>query len=78
MRQAEEQDHTVTATNLVQAKDLAHAVALSRFTLYKLAKSNEIPHYRCGKAIRFDINEVKTWMKKKVSADTCKEFRPMT
>jgi len=64
MQHTEEQAPTVPATNLANAKNIAHLVGLSKFTLYKLAKRNEIPHYRCGKAIRFDVNEVKAWMKK--------------
>ena len=64
MQRTEEQAPTLPVTNLAKAKDTAHAVGLSKFTLYKLAKKNEIPFYRCGQAIRFDVNEVKAWMKK--------------
>ena len=58
-----ENNTRIETSNLTKAEDTAYAVGLSKFTLYKLAKKNEIPHYRCGKAIRFDVNEVKAWMK---------------
>ena len=46
----------------------AKATGLNRFTLYKLAKRGILPHYKAGRAIRFDVEEVKNWMREQAQA----------
>jgi len=41
----------------------AKATGLNRFTLYKLAKRGLLPHYKAGRAIRFNVKEIKHWMR---------------
>ncbi len=52
--------------NLVDIKQAALAVGLSRWFLYRLVAEGKLPHYRAGKAIRFRISEVEMWMRTKV------------
>ena len=54
-------------TNLMKAEETAKAVGLSRSKFYRAAKANKIPHYRCDGAIRFDVEEVREWMKEQAS-----------
>ena len=53
--------------NLDNAYVTARATGLSKFTLYRLAKKKEIPHFRCGRAIRFDVVEVLGWMRQQAA-----------
>jgi excisionase family DNA binding protein len=54
-------------TNLTKAEETARAVGLSRAKLYRGAKANKIPHYRCDGALRFDVEEVRAWVKAQAS-----------
>ena len=49
---------------LVKVDCAAKETGLNRFTLYKMAANNQIPCYRLGRAIRFDTDELRRWMKK--------------
>ncbi|RKD90417.1 helix-turn-helix domain-containing protein [Mangrovibacterium diazotrophicum] len=51
----------------------AEFTGLSKSTLYKLTASANIPHYKCGKIIYFDREELEAWMKRnpvKMSEET--------
>ncbi len=53
---------------LVTAEKLEECGLLKQSTAYYLAHRGEIPHLRFGKrAIRFDIDEVKAFLKDKMS-----------
>lgn len=43
----------------------ARAVHLSKYFIYRLAQRGEIPCYRTGRALRFDVDEVRAWMRSK-------------
>jgi len=51
--------------NLVTVAGIAQALAVSRSMIYKWVEEGIIPHYRFGKAIRFDVSEIKEWLKTK-------------
>ncbi len=53
----------MSEVELVKAKPLAKVTGLNRYFIYKLAASGRIPCYRAGRAIRFSIPEVLSWMK---------------
>lgn len=48
---------------LVDADEAAEAVGLSKFSLYRLAQTGRCPFYRSGRAIRFDVSELRAWMR---------------
>ena len=48
---------------LVKADPCARATGLNKHTLYKLAAVGSIPCYRAGRALRFDIAELREWMR---------------
>jgi excisionase family DNA binding protein len=59
----------MVSTTLVKAEIAAQAMGLSKYFLYRLAAKGEIPSYRAGKAIRFDIDELRAWMRTQQSDD---------
>jgi excisionase family DNA binding protein len=50
-------------SNLVSIDEAASAIGLSKSKLYKSAKAGKAPHYRCGRAVRFDVEELRQWMR---------------
>ena len=50
---------------LLTAADIARILAISKSLIYKWVEEQVIPHYRLGKAIRFDLSEIKEWLKTK-------------
>jgi len=44
---------------LVSASQLAQVLSIPRSTVYKLARDGEIPVYRAGRHLRFDVSEVR-------------------
>jgi len=50
--------------DLVNIECASRSVGLNKYTLYKLAGEGKAPCYRAGKAIRFDVEELRAWMKK--------------
>ncbi len=50
-------------SDLVKIATAAKAVGLSKFTLYKAVSSGRLKPYRQGRALRFDIQELRDWMK---------------
>jgi excisionase family DNA binding protein len=49
--------------NLEKAKCAARAVGLTPSTLYRAAERGEVPCYRLGRAVRFDVEELRQWMR---------------
>ncbi|HWO77774.1 MAG TPA: helix-turn-helix domain-containing protein [Bacillus sp. (in: firmicutes)] len=50
-------------SDLINQKQLEEALQISRSTIYRLRKEG-MPFYTIGDQVRFDLEEVKTWMKK--------------
>jgi excisionase family DNA binding protein len=48
---------------LLSIVEAAEWLGISQSYLYKLVESEEIPHIRFGRAIRFDIKELEEWLK---------------
>ncbi len=46
------------------AAELAQWLAVSRITVFKLAKAGRIPCFRIGSCVRFDPRAVATWLRK--------------
>ncbi len=51
--------------NLLKVRDVQEILGLSRSQVYELVARGEIPHYRIGKAIRFDPQDLKDWLESK-------------
>ncbi len=49
---------------LVSAEELAKILGVSKSWIYKNLDSDEIPHYRIGKNVRFAVREVLEFLKK--------------
>ncbi|HEX3036843.1 MAG TPA: helix-turn-helix domain-containing protein [Thermodesulfobacteriota bacterium] len=45
--------------------ELATHLKVKKRTVYYLAQSRQIPHYRVGRLIRFKLSEIEEWMKTK-------------
>jgi excisionase family DNA binding protein len=46
------------------AAELAQWLAVSRITIFKLAKTGRIPCFRIGTCVRFDPRAVASWLRK--------------
>jgi excisionase family DNA binding protein len=51
-------DHALTAI------ELAELLAVSRITVFKLARAGRIPCFRIGSCVRFDPRAVAQWLRK--------------
>jgi len=51
-------------TKWMNVKEIAIYLRVSKETIYRLLKSNKIPHHRIGKTIIFDCDEIDKWVKK--------------
>jgi len=51
--------------SLLTVTQIARILAISKSLIYKWVEEQVIPHYRFGKAIRFDLSEIKEWRKTK-------------
>lgn len=49
---------------LLTVKEAAHYLAMTSPALYQLVHRKKIPVVRLGKALRFDIQELDTWIEK--------------
>lgn len=48
----------------LQASELAELLAISKVTIFKLAKAGRIPSFRVGTRVRFDPRKVADWLRK--------------
>jgi putative molybdopterin biosynthesis protein len=46
-------------------RELAEVLHLSQREIYKLAATNQIPHFRIGASVRFDAAAVSVWLEEK-------------
>lgn len=49
---------------LLSVDEAARLLGISQSFLYKLAESKAIPHLRLGRALRFDLRQIDTWLKR--------------
>ena len=45
-------------------KEVAKMLRVSDWTIYELVKTNQIPHFKCGRSVRFVKDEIEHWIKK--------------
>ena len=51
-------------------KELADILSLSQREIYKLAASNQIPHFKIGASVRFDPSRVLVWLEARMMTPT--------
>jgi len=57
-------DQIAQIKHALTAAELAQWLAVSRITIFKLAKAGRIPCFRIGTCVRFDPRAVATWLRK--------------
>ena len=57
-------DHIEQYGHALTAGELAELLAVSRITLFKLAKAERIPSFRIGTCVRFDPKIVAAWLRR--------------
>jgi excisionase family DNA binding protein len=55
--------------NLIGIKEMASKLNVPISWLYSRTRTNDIPHYKVGKYVRFNESEVWEWLKKKNEAE---------
>ena len=43
-------------------KDVAEEFGVHKNTVYDWVKERDVPHYRVGRVLRFDLSEVREWL----------------
>jgi len=54
---------------LIGIKEMASKLAVPVSWLYSRTRTNDIPHYKVGKYVRFDESEIWEWLKKQNEAE---------
>jgi excisionase family DNA binding protein len=49
----------------LRASELAELLAISRITVFKMAKTGRIPCFRIGTCVRFDPKVVAAWLRQR-------------
>lgn len=49
----------------IRPKELAKCIDVSINTIYFWTYTRQIPHYKIGNLVKFDINEMNEWLKAK-------------
>jgi excisionase family DNA binding protein len=57
-------DQVESYRRALQASELAGLLAVSKITIFKLAKAGRIPSFRVGTCVRFDPRKVADWLRK--------------
>lgn len=52
-------------SDLITVKELGEKLKMSRSTIYRLRKNDNMPYYEIGGKVLFDLEEVRSWMKNK-------------
>jgi len=55
--------------NLEGIKAMAKRLDVPVSWLYSRTRTGEIPHYKVGKYVKFDVSEVMEWIRKQHGAD---------
>lgn len=50
---------------MISASEVAHRLGVSRITVWRMARSGEIPAHRIGKLLRFEAASVELYIKKR-------------
>ncbi len=51
--------------NCITKDELKRAIGLSESFINKLMKQGEIPYFKIGRAVRFRVSEVMSWLQKR-------------
>ena len=57
-------DQVESYRHALAASELADLLAVSKVTIFKLAKAGRIPSFRIGTCVRFDPRKVADWLRK--------------
>jgi excisionase family DNA binding protein len=57
-------DQIESCRHALQASELAQLLAVSKITIFKMAKAGRIPSFRVGTCVRFDPRTVADWLRK--------------
>ena len=49
-------------SKLITVNELASQLCISRSWIYQQVERNKIPHYRIGRAVRFDLSVIQDWL----------------
>ena len=49
--------------NLIGINEMAKKLDVPVSWLYSRTRTNDIPHFKVGKYVRFDVNQVMEWLK---------------
>ena len=55
--------------NLISIREMAKKLDVPVSWLYSRTRTNEIPHYKVGKYVRFDESEIWEWLKRQNEAE---------
>jgi excisionase family DNA binding protein len=55
--------------NLIGIKEMAEKLSVPCSWIYQRTRTNEIPHYKVGKYVRFDESEIWEWLKQQNEAE---------
>lgn len=55
---------------LVKARLAGEAIGMSPVKLYRAAERGEVPCYRMGRSVRFDVAELRQWMRDQAKRKT--------
>jgi excisionase family DNA binding protein len=55
--------------NFKDIDEMSKKMHVPKSWLYSRTRTNEIPHYKIGKYVRFDEDEVMEWLKKQNEAE---------
>jgi excisionase family DNA binding protein len=51
--------------NLIGIREMSEKLSVPVSWLYQRTRTDEIPHYKIGKYVRFDVEQVMEWIKTK-------------
>jgi len=60
--EAEEKNETDSDTKLLTTKELSQFLRVPKSWIYDRTYRNEIPHYKLGNHLRFDLNRIQEWL----------------
>lgn len=49
---------------LLSVAEASNYLSISESFLYKLAEAKAIPHIRLGRALRFDLHQLESWLRR--------------
>jgi excisionase family DNA binding protein len=64
-------DQTAFGEPLVSAQELAAALKVSRRTIYEWVEERELPCYRIGRSLLFEVSAVRRWLGGYRAGDWC-------